>query len=84
MYNKSSLCALGQERVSLILEQAKSNVVQSVNHNTVIANWLIGREIVLEIQDGEKLAEYGKQVLKNLSKQLNTRYGSGWVKWIFI
>ncbi len=64
-------------RVSLILEQAKANVVYSINHNTVSANWLIGREIVLELQKGEERAEYGTQLLENLSSQLKMCFGSG-------
>jgi predicted nuclease of restriction endonuclease-like (RecB) superfamily len=43
----------------------------------VIAYWLIGREIVQELQGGDERAEYGKQVIENLSKQLTLRYGSG-------
>ena len=39
--------------------------------------WLVGREIVLEIQAGEKRAEYGKQALKELSHRLTEQYGSG-------
>ncbi len=65
-------------RVASILEQARSNVVRSVNSNMVMAYWLIGREIVLELQGGEERAEYGKQVLDNLSDQLTIRYGKGY------
>jgi hypothetical protein len=39
--------------------------------------WLIGREIVLEIQGGDDRAEYGKQVIENLSERLTRRYGKG-------
>lgn len=52
-------------------------MVRSVNSNMVAAYWLIGHEIVEEIQSGKKRAEYGKQVLKGLSEQLNKHYGSG-------
>jgi hypothetical protein len=65
------------DRVVLILEQARTNVVRAVNSNMVTAYWLIGREIVLELQGGDERAEYGKQVIENLSKQLTNRYGSG-------
>ncbi|NLD94878.1 MAG: DUF1016 domain-containing protein [Fibrobacter sp.] len=65
------------ERVSTILEQAKVNVVFAVNQNTVFANWLIGREIVLEIQKGEKRAEYGQKILETLSSKLQERFGNG-------
>ncbi|TBR43904.1 DUF1016 family protein [Marinomonas agarivorans] len=65
------------ERVVNILEQARSNVVRSVNHNSVLANWLIGREIVLQLQQGQERAEYGKQVIEALSTRLNRHYGKG-------
>jgi len=65
------------DRVVLILEQARTNVVRVVNSNMVTAYWLIGREIVQELQGGDERAEYGKQVIENLSKQLTNRYGSG-------
>jgi hypothetical protein len=44
-------------RVVSILEHARSNVVRAVNNNMVIAYWLIGREILHEIQDGTKRAK---------------------------
>ena len=65
------------ERVTAILEEARANVVRSVNHNMLIAYWLVGREIVDEIQQGEQRAKYGKQVLETLSAQLNKEYGKG-------
>ncbi|MEI7671703.1 MAG: PDDEXK nuclease domain-containing protein [Deltaproteobacteria bacterium] len=65
------------DRVVLILEQARANVVRSVNNSMVTAYWLIGREIVLELQGGDERAEYGKQVIGNLSTQLTKKYGQG-------
>ena len=65
------------DRVVLILEQARSNVVRSVNTNMVTAYWLIGREIVIEIQGGKERAVYGKQVIQTLSQQLNKHYSTG-------
>ena len=65
------------DRVVSILEQARSNVVRAVNNNMVIAYWLIGREIVEEIQGGDERAEYGKQVIEQLSTELNHKYGRG-------
>lgn len=37
-------------RVREILESARSNIARTVNTTQVIANWLIGREIVEEEQ----------------------------------
>ena len=65
------------ERVVSILDQARTNVVQSVNYNTVLANWLIGREIVQVVQSGEERAEYGKRLIEALSEQLNSHFGKG-------
>ena len=36
----------------------------------VLAYWLIGREIVQELQGGEVRAEYGKQVVENLVRSI--------------
>jgi len=65
------------DRVAAILDEARGNVVRAVNSNMVIAYWLIGREIVQEIQGGEARAEYGKRVLEDLSAKLTERYGQG-------
>ena len=65
------------DRVAAILEQARGNVVRVVNSNMVLANWLIGREIVQELQGGEERAEYGKRVVADLSTRLTERYGKG-------
>lgn len=66
------------DRVVSILEQARTNVVRSVNSNMVVAYWLIGREIVQELQRGKERAEYGTQLLKELSDRLTKRYGAGY------
>lgn len=65
------------DRVVSILEQARGNVVRAVNANMVTAYWLIGREIVHELQGGQERATYGKQVIEELSKRLNGKYGKG-------
>lgn len=65
------------DRVVAILEQAQNNVVRAVNTNMVLAYWLIGREIVQDLQGGEERAAYGKQVMSDLSSQLARRYGNG-------
>lgn len=64
-------------RVVSILEKARRHVTRSVNSAMVVAHWLIGREIVEEIQRGEARAAYGKRVIKDLSTRLFERYGSG-------
>ncbi len=66
------------DRVVSILEQARANVVRAVNSNMTMAYWLIGREIVQELQSGEERAEYGKRLINELSDRLTKRYGGGY------
>jgi len=65
------------DRVVSILEEARSGVVRSVNSGMVAAYWLIGREIVQELQDGDDRAEYSGRVIDNLADQLTQKYGKG-------
>ncbi len=65
------------ERVVSILEEARSQVVRSVNTSAVLANWLIGREIVRDLQGGDVRAGYGKKLIDDLSEQLTVKYGQG-------
>lgn len=51
-------------RVTLIIEQARSNVVRTVNIQMVIAYWLTGREIVEEEQHGSVHAGYGDYLIR--------------------
>ncbi|MCG2760695.1 MAG: DUF1016 N-terminal domain-containing protein [Candidatus Delongbacteria bacterium] len=67
-------------RVASIIEQAQDNVLRAVNTNMVIAYWLIGREIVNEIQQGKERAVYGKSVIDKLSDLLTLRYKKGYSK----
>lgn len=65
-------------RVSTILDEARSSVVHAVNTRMVLAYWLIGREIIQELQGGDERAAYGKSVIEGLSNRLTKRYGSGY------
>ena len=64
-------------RIRDILDSARANVARSVNTTQVVANWLIGREIVEEQQRGQKRAAYGKRLLADLSTRLQADYGKG-------
>lgn len=65
------------DRIASILEEARGNVVRAVNTSMVLAYWLIGREIVEEIQRGKGRAKYGGKVIDDLSARLTERYGQG-------
>ena len=65
-------------RIRKILEAARTGVARSVNTTQVIANWLIGREIVEEEQRGKRRAEYGQRLLGGLSRRLQADFGRGY------
>ena len=66
------------ERIRQILESARSSVARTVNTTQVVANWLIGQEIVEEEQKGKRRAEYAEQLLLDLSARLTAEYGRGY------
>ncbi|MGH7960527.1 MAG: PDDEXK nuclease domain-containing protein [Candidatus Binatia bacterium] len=65
------------QRIRSIWESSRIHAARSVNTAQVCANWLIGREIVLEEQGGEKRAGYGKRLIADLSLKLTRAYGRG-------
>lgn len=60
-----------------LLQSARSNVVRTINQTMVLTYFEIGRMIVEEEQGGKERAEYGKQLLKELSKVLTKEFGRG-------
>ena len=68
------------EDVCSIIDSAKSYAYQSVNIALVQRNWLIGYRIAEEELKGKDRADYGFEVIKNLSKELTKKYGKGFNK----
>ena len=60
-----------------IIETARSNAVRSVDFSRVQMYWNIGRRIFEEEQQGKERADYGTYLIKNLAKELEPEYGSG-------
>ena len=65
------------ERIRGIWDGARNQAARSVDTAHVVANWLIGKEIVEEEQEGRERAKYGTGMLKKLSSELQTQYGRG-------
>ncbi len=68
------------DRIRGILESARSNIARSVNSTQVVANWLIGREIVEEEQGGQRRADYGTRLIADLAEHLTKDFGRGFTK----
>ena len=66
------------ERISHLIEQARKRISTTVNLAEVYTKYSIGQYIVEDEQQGEYRAQYGKQVLQNLSARLTERFGNGW------
>ena len=63
--------------IKKILKNARQKAYTAVNSAMVEAYWKIGRRIVEEEQSGRERAEYGKEIIKNLSKELTEEFGKG-------
>lgn len=60
-----------------LLENARKNVAQQVNTQLLTTYWNIGRIIVEYEQQNQIRAYYGKQTLRELSKELTREFGKG-------
>jgi predicted nuclease of restriction endonuclease-like (RecB) superfamily len=60
-----------------IISAARTQAVRSVDFCRVQMYWHIGRRIFEEEQLGKDRADYGTYLIKNLAKQLEPEYGSG-------
>ena len=62
--------------VKQVLEAARTRAYAAVNFAMVEAYWNIGR-LIVEHQNGENRAEYGKQLISYLSERLTADFGKG-------
>lgn len=60
-----------------LLHAVRNNVVRTVNQTMVLTYFEIGLMIVEEEQNGKERAEYGKHIIKELSKVLILKFGKG-------
>jgi hypothetical protein len=72
----STLFPLIQE-IRTILDTARSNVARQVNSELLNTYWNIGRIICEYEQSAPDRADYGKQTLKELSRELTKEFGKG-------
>ncbi|MCF7815381.1 MAG: PDDEXK nuclease domain-containing protein [Candidatus Cloacimonetes bacterium] len=63
--------------ISKIIENARNQVRRNVNSTLVITYWQIGKLIVKDELNGNYRANYGKEILQNLSVQLTNNFGKG-------
>jgi len=65
------------EKIGSVYQSAKSKIISAVNTEMLCAYWQIGRDIIEFEQGGKLKAEYGKQLLLSLAKDLTDKHGRG-------
>ena len=65
-------------KISVLIEQSHARIVTAINTAEVYTKYAIGQYIVEDEQQGQSRAQYGKQVLQDLSDRLTERFGKGW------
>ncbi len=57
---------------------ARENAIRAVDFERVKLYWSIGRRIFEEMWGGKDRADYGKQIIKNPSQELEPAYSNGY------
>lgn len=65
-------------QISDIITNNKNKMIYQINNTLVENNFMIGKIIVENEQNGNMRAEYGKDILNKLSKKLTNKFGSGY------
>ncbi len=65
------------DKVLSVLENARNQAKMALNISMVYSYYEVGRMIVEEEQNGERRAEYGKAILRELSNRLTDKLGKG-------
>lgn len=61
-----------------IVSTARTYTYKTANQMIVISNWLVGRRIVIQEQNGSERAEYGKHIIEIASEALTKTFGKGY------
>ena len=65
------------EEIKQIIDDSRSKALRSVDFCRVQMYWAIGKRISEKEQQGKERADYGKYIIRNLSKEIEPLYGSG-------
>ncbi len=65
------------KEVSALLSQARSNAYRAVHSAMIETYWQVGRRIVEQEQKGKDRADYGEQLIVQLSRHLGDSFGKG-------
>ena len=63
--------------IGTLLQKGRLKTYYAINKILLETYWQIGKKIILYEQHGEERAEYGSNLLNNLSRDLKSKYGKG-------
>jgi len=72
------------EEIHELLSKARQNIISNINSTMTKTYFLIGKRIVEEEQNGNKRAEYGKNLIKILSKKLTKEFQLSWSHYLIL
>lgn len=64
--------------IKQIIESGRNAAYAAIDATMIATYWHIGRRIVEEEQGGQERAQYGKELIKTLAKELTHAYGNGY------
>lgn len=65
------------DEIKQLIEQSRQHVAIAVNSAISMLYWHIGKRINVEVLQNQR-AEYGKEIVSTLSRNLSEEYGNGW------
>lgn len=77
MSNELSTSQVIADAVKQLINQSRQQVATAVNAEITRLYWQVGRRINEDVLNHNR-AEYGKEIVATLSRQLTAEYGSGW------
>ncbi len=66
------------QEITSLVNEVKTNLAKEINKSIIYVYWNIGRIIVKHENEDNNRLEYGKEVLKELSKELTKLLGKGY------
>ncbi|MBT2621319.1 DUF1016 family protein [Chryseobacterium sp. ISL-6] len=63
--------------ISSIIDETRVRLAVNINSEIIMLNWQVGKRIKEDVLYNQR-AQYGKEILKNLSIKLVSQFGKGW------
>jgi hypothetical protein len=62
------------QEISILIEESRQQVVRTANSALTLLFWQVGKRVNDEVLKNDR-AQYGKQIIANISAQLELKYG---------